>query len=82
MRSGRRGRQIGTKVELGPKEDDPEEQCQNADAMIPRLHVVTKTKLRWERLRGQACKPFSCLHLHTVLGYSIEARLHGAHSQR
>jgi len=38
--------QVGEKVELGPKEDDPEEQRQNADALRLRLHVITKTKLR------------------------------------
>jgi hypothetical protein len=40
-------------VELRAEEDDPEEQCQNADAVSLGLHVLTKTKLRQERLRGQ-----------------------------
>jgi hypothetical protein len=33
-------------VELRTKEDNPEEQCQNADALRLGLHVLTKTKLR------------------------------------
>jgi len=46
MRGGRPGRQVGEKVELGRKEDDPEEQRQNADVLRLRLHVLAKTKLR------------------------------------
>jgi hypothetical protein len=53
VRGGRRGRQVRAKVELRPKEDDPEEQRQNADAVRLGLHVLTKTKLRQEWLRGQ-----------------------------
>ncbi len=41
------------KVELRPKEEDPEEQRQNADAVRLGLHVLTKTKLKQEWLRGQ-----------------------------
>jgi len=40
-------------VELRPQEDNPEEQRQNADALSLGLHVLTKTKLRLEWLRGQ-----------------------------
>jgi hypothetical protein len=40
-------------VELRPKEDNPEEQRQNADALSLGLHVLTKTKLKPERLLGQ-----------------------------
>ena len=53
MRGGRRGCQLGAKVELRPKEEYPEEQRQNADAVRLGLHVLTKTKLRQEWLRGQ-----------------------------
>ena len=53
VRGGRRGRQLRTKVELRPNEDDPEEQRQNADALSLGLHVLTKTELRPEWLRGQ-----------------------------
>jgi hypothetical protein len=44
-------------VELRPKEDKPEEQRQNADAARLGLHVLTKTKLRQEWLRGQVPQP-------------------------
>ncbi len=40
-------------MELRPKKDNPEEQRQNADAVRLGLHVLTKTKLRQEWLRGQ-----------------------------
>lgn len=40
-------------MELRPQEDDPEEQRQNADAVRLGLHVLTKTELRQEWLRGQ-----------------------------
>ena len=53
VRGGRRGRPVGAKVELRPQEDDPEEQRQNADAARLGLHVLTKTELRQEWLRGQ-----------------------------
>jgi hypothetical protein len=53
MRGGRRGCQFRAKVELRPKEDKPEEQRQNADAVRLGLHVLTKTKLRQEWLWGQ-----------------------------
>lgn len=35
------------------------------------LHVSSKTKLRWERLRGQERKPLYCQHLYTILEDSI-----------
>lgn len=41
-------------MELCPKEGNPEEQSQNADALRLYLHVLTKTELRQERLWGQA----------------------------
>ena len=40
-------------MELRPKEDNPDEQRQNADALSLGLHVLTKTELRQEWLRGQ-----------------------------
>ncbi len=53
MRGGRRGCQFDAKVELRPKEDNPEEQRQNADTVRLGLHVLTKTKLRPHWLQGQ-----------------------------
>jgi len=53
MRGGRSGRQVGAKVELRPEEDNSEEQRQNANSLSLGLHVLTKTKLRLEWLRGQ-----------------------------
>ncbi len=47
-------------MELRPEEDDPEEQRQNADASSLGLHVLTKTKLRPERLRGQVPQREKC----------------------
>ncbi len=44
-------------MELRPQEDDPEEQCQDADALSLGLHVLTKTKLRPEWLQGQVPRP-------------------------
>jgi FrmR/RcnR family transcriptional regulator, repressor of frmRAB operon len=67
-------------MELRPEEDDPEEQCQNADALSLGLHVVTKTKLRGEWLWGQARKPCLCLGLHTILEYGIKGFM--AHTAR
>jgi hypothetical protein len=58
MRGGGRGRQIRTKVELRPKENDPEEQRQNANVLSLGLHVLTKTKLRPEWLGGQGSLSF------------------------
>jgi len=52
-------------VELRPKEDDPEEQCQNADALSLGLHVLTKTKLRPEWLQGQGLGVVECSPLAT-----------------
>jgi hypothetical protein len=50
----RRGRKVGTKMELRPQENDREEHRQDADALSSGLHWITKTKLRREWLRGQA----------------------------
>jgi hypothetical protein len=71
VRSGGRRRQVSAKVELRPEEDDPEEQGQKADAVSLGLHVMTKTKLRWERLWGQGRKPSSGEHLYTILDDGI-----------
>ncbi len=60
MRGGRRGRQVRAEMELRPEEDDSEEQCQNADAPSLGLHVLTKTKLKPERLRGQVPQREKC----------------------
>ena len=40
-------------MELRSEEDDPEEQCQNADALCSAVHMRTKMKLRREWLLGQ-----------------------------
>jgi hypothetical protein len=40
-------------VELRPEENNPEEQCQDANPPCLAEHVGTKTKLRTEWLRGQ-----------------------------
>ena len=53
MRGGRRGRQIRTRMELRTQEDNPEEQRENANAPCFAPHVLTKTKVREEWLRGQ-----------------------------
>jgi hypothetical protein len=53
MRGDGCARQVTTIMKLRPKEYDPEEQCQNADTLNLGLHVLTKTKLRPERLWGQ-----------------------------
>jgi hypothetical protein len=69
-------------VKLRREEDGAEKQSQNANALRLGLHVLTKTKLRWEWLRGQASKPFFYMDLHTVLGYSMKTEIYGAHGQR
>jgi len=54
VRAGGTGRQVGAKMELRREKYDPEEQRQNADSRCLAGHVLTKTKLRQEWLRGQA----------------------------
>jgi hypothetical protein len=54
-------------VELRSQEDDPEEQRQNADTLSLGLHVLTKTKLRPEWLRGQVLRPQKCRFGHVSL---------------
>jgi hypothetical protein len=42
-------------VKLRPEEDNPEEQNQDASTICPDWHVLTKTELRSDWLRGQEC---------------------------
>ena len=71
VRGGRSVRQVGAKVELRAQENDSEEQRQNTDSVSIGRHVSNKTKLRWERLRGQERKPLYSQHLYTILEDSI-----------
>jgi len=47
------GSQVGTKVKLRREEENPEEQNQDASTSCPDGHVLTKTELRSDWLRGQ-----------------------------
>ena len=58
-------------MELPPEEENPQEQRQKADPLSTAMHVLFKTELRTEWLRGQGFKSFALKDLHTVLTYSI-----------
>ena len=50
----RRRVQIGAEMELRAKKHDREEHSQDAESSGVLMHVVNRTELREERLRGQA----------------------------
>ena len=56
MVRGRRGAQIGAEMELRAKKHDREEQGQDVKSSSVLLHVVNRTELREERLRGQVLR--------------------------
>ena len=53
VRSGWGGGQVRAEMELRPQENNPEQQRQDTDTLCSAVHVLTKTKLRLEWLRGQ-----------------------------
>lgn len=54
MRTGRRRIHIRTKVKLCPKEHDGQEQRQCGHSRCAVMHLLIKTELRQDWLRGQA----------------------------
>src|ERR1700732_1466591 len=54
MRRSRRRTQISTKVKLRPDKNDDQEARQNGDSQCVLVHVLNKTELRQDWLRGQA----------------------------
>ena len=77
MVRGRREGQVGAKMELRAKEHDREEQSQDVESSSVLMHVVNRTELREEWLRGQGVKVLYSLTLDTILGDSMqEGRWH------
>jgi hypothetical protein len=68
---GRRGAQIGAEMELRAKKHDREEYSQDAKSANVLVHVVNRTELREEKLRGQGAKCCLWLTLDTIPGDSI-----------
>jgi hypothetical protein len=59
-------------MKLRRKKDGAYHQNENTCSALGNLHLITKTELRKEWLRGQAFKPFRCVTYHR--GSGIYAR--------